>query len=114
MHRSFQNVDVDDEDGIRFRTAGGARADVTLRLDDAPMLGKRLLVGGSDQPQVDRAVWRLDPRDGRLALPFPRLPAPVKDGQLRAVLAFVQRPPAPLATMSEKTRESLRALGYIE
>jgi arylsulfatase A-like enzyme len=113
-HRAFMNVDVDDEDGIRFRTAGGAPVDVTLRLDDAPMPGAWLQLGASDQPQVDSAVRRFDPRDRRLMVPFPRLPVPAKDGELRAALVFVQRPPPPLATMSDKTRESLRALGYIE
>ena len=114
VHRPFFNTDVDDEDGVRFRTADGTPMDITLRLDDAPLPGKQLLLGASGEPGDDRAVWRLDPHDKGLAVPFPHLPDPPKDGELRAALVLVQRPPPPLANMSEKTRESLRALGYIE
>lgn len=113
-HQAFSNQDFDEEDGVRFRTSGSAPVDVTLRLDDAPLPGRWLRLGASEVPEEDRGFWRLDPGDVQLIVPFPRLPPLAPDGQPRAALAVVERPPAPVARLSEKTRESLRALGYIQ
>ena len=114
VHRQVGNFDVDDQDGARVRTAGNAPVDVTLRLDDRPLPGNRIVLGTSTDTEPDRDVWRLDPGDRRLLMPFPRPPGPADDGEVHAALLYVARPPPPLANMSAKVRESLRALGYIE
>jgi arylsulfatase A-like enzyme len=113
-HRPLFNQDVDDEDGVHFRIAEGAAVEVTLQLDGAPMPSSQVAVGASGEASAGPPPWRLDAGDARLVVPFPRLPAATDDGTLHVALLFVRRPPPPLATMDEKTRESLRALGYIE
>jgi hypothetical protein len=47
-------------------------------------------------------------------VPFPAVPAASADGALRAALVVVHRPAPPLATLDAKTRENLRALGYVD
>ena len=88
--------------------------EVTLRLDDARLPQTQLLMGPNGTAPAGPPPWRLDPGDTKLTAPFPQVPPPPDDGALRAALLFVHRPAPPVATMAEKTRESLRALGYIE
>jgi len=110
-HRPFFGVDVDDDDGVHFRTADGADVEVTLRADGAPAT----LALGADGAAADGAPpWRFAPGDSRLAVPFPAVPAASADGALRAALVVVHRPVPPLATLDAKTRENLRALGYVD
>jgi hypothetical protein len=113
-HRSMFKDDVADEDGIHFRTSDGSPVEVALRLDDAPLPHAQMMMGASGAAPAGPPPWRIDPGDTRLTVSFPQVPPPPDGGELRAALLFVHRPPPPVATMAEKTRESLRALGYIE
>jgi hypothetical protein len=114
VHRPFFGVDVDDDDGVDFRSADGAEVEMAIRMDDAPLPADRLALGADGASSAGAGPWRFAPGDARLGVPFPIVPAAAEDGALRAALFAVHRPPPPVATLDVKTRENLRALGYID
>jgi hypothetical protein len=52
--------------------------------------------------------------DARLVVPFPQPPAAPDDELPRARLVYVHRPPPPVAALDARTRDNLRALGYVD
>jgi hypothetical protein len=100
-----------EEDGVRFRTAGDAPVELRLSVDGGPLAGERLSLGPGRPRSSSSAPVAAN--DARLLASCPGRLDPAADGSLHARLAFLRRPEAPLASIDEKTRENLRALGYL-
>jgi len=108
------NMDTIDDVGVRFRTTDGAPMMLQLLVDGASMDGGQVALGTDGARVGGPPPWRFEAADARLVVPFPEPPAAPDDELPRARLVYVHRPPPPVAPLDERTRENLRALGYVD
>jgi arylsulfatase A-like enzyme len=102
-----------DRDGIRFRLDGAAGMTVeAITLDDSPLPADRLFLGRRPMGTGPTSAFAVD--ETRIREAVSTLPPVAQGGGVSAGLQFVRRAPAPAVTLDEKTRENLRALGYVK
>jgi hypothetical protein len=102
-----------DEDILRFRIDDGEPFTVFAELEEtsAPMY---FFLGAMKRRPQGRPPWRITGNENELFVPYPPVVPPSKADDVRVALYRIRRPPMPVATLDEKTRESLRQLGYAE
>jgi arylsulfatase A-like enzyme len=111
--RQSMGGDLFDDDGVRFQTADGAEVEMRALVDDVPLAADRLALAFPWLHPPSDVVWRFAPGDAKLRVPYPDPPLRTAN-DLGLALKYVDRPRPPTAVLDEKTRENLRALGYIQ
>jgi arylsulfatase A-like enzyme len=107
-------VQFGDEDILRFRTHGDVPFTVTAEVDGQPFPAANVYLGAKRTPIRSPTPWTFTGTEESLVAPFPPGVPPSTGSDARLGIYRVRRPEMPIATLDEKTRESLRQLGYVE
>jgi arylsulfatase A-like enzyme len=108
------NIQFGDEDMLHFRVDGTEPVTITADVDGQPVDAGTFFLGALKVSASGPPPWSFSPNDPRLLIPYPPALAVAETGEVRMGLYRVVRPAPPAATLDEKTRESLRQLGYAD
>jgi hypothetical protein len=85
-----------------------------LLVDGVPIDSGQVALGPDGARVGGTPPWRFEAADARLVVPFPQPPEAPDDERPRARLVYVHRPPPPVVPLDARTRDNLRALGYVD
>jgi hypothetical protein len=102
-----------DRDGVRFQLEGDGLTIESAMLDNAPLPAERVFLGR--RPAASGGQFGTTAVDeASIREPFATLPSIVQGGGVSIRLQSVRQAPQAAAPLDEKTRDNLRALGYME
>lgn len=107
------SADEPDRDGVRFSVAGGGDLTIdSITVDGAPLPADRMYLGR--RPAGTGPMGKTVVDESAIREPFATLPPAAQGGGVSVRLQSVKPATAAAAPIDAKTRENLRALGYME